>query len=222
MRDCSRPWREEREGAALGFIIQGYWFPSNSYHQPTQRHWRPWVREKEGLSDGDRTRTRLTGSCSLSRASYLSFFLFLRPSTFLLPARCINLHTDWHLFKPSCLPMTSLRLIISLFTASEFNPFILTGHYLIVTNRLSKISKNKRENSTLYHKYRCQERYVSRRSKIDSSLSLYLSFSLSELSTFANSRSNVILVGPSSRIRISPSVPMELTELGRKFETFHP
>lgn len=48
------------------------------------------------------------------------------------------------------------------------------------------------------------------------------SLSLSKLSTFANSRSSVILAGPSSRIRISPSVPMELTELGRNFETFHP
>ena len=47
MRDCSRPWRERSEGAALGFIIQGYWFPSTSYHQPTQHHQRPRANEKE-------------------------------------------------------------------------------------------------------------------------------------------------------------------------------
>jgi len=101
-----------------------------------QRHWRPWAREKEGLSDGDGTRARLTGGCSLLRASYLSFFPFLRPSTFLLPACCVNLHTDWHLFKPSCSLMTSLRLIILVRCLwLTFNPFIdRTLPYLVLIN----------------------------------------------------------------------------------------
>lgn len=125
----------EREGAALGFIIQGYWFPSTSYHQPIQRHRRPWVREKEGLSDGDGTRARLTGGCSLLRASYLSFFPFLRPSTFLLPVCCVNLHTDWHLFKPSCSLMTSLHLIISVRCLWCLDLIRLSiGHYFDMIN----------------------------------------------------------------------------------------
>lgn len=95
MRDCSRPWRAER-GCCLGVHYSGLLI---SIHPLPSAHPTPPATVSEGEGEAERWRrnesARLTGGCSLSRASYLSFFLFLRPSTISASSmRYVNLHTD--------------------------------------------------------------------------------------------------------------------------------
>lgn len=107
------PDRGERsEGAALGFIIQGYWFPSTSYHQPTQHHHqRARAKERGGKNEGDGTRKRLTAALSLS---------FFHPS---FPFHPIP-------YPPICLFCFSLSFILLRYSIPTASTYILTDMHL--------------------------------------------------------------------------------------------